>query len=86
MSWYDFNAQLLPTVNPRPHLLFRQPLTAPGTRIEIEIRNNNKRKDRDVLNLTIPDVTVLGHILTFTRQVKQKNVAFWKIKFFCKQL
>ena len=55
--------------------------------IEIELRNKDKRKDRDVLNLTIPDFTTLGDILTFPGQVKQKNAAFlrrssfWQIIF-----
>ena len=44
--------------------------------IEIERRNKDKRKDRDVLNLTIADFTTLGHILTFPGQVKKKYVAF----------
>ena len=44
--------------------------------IKIELRNKDKRKDRDVLNLTIPDFTTLGQILTFPGQVKQKNVGF----------
>ena len=42
--------------------------------IEIELRNKDKRNDRDVLNLTIPDFTTSGHILTFPGQVKPKNV------------
>ena len=54
---------------------------------EIEPRNKNKRKDRDLLNLTIPDFTTLGHILTFPGQVKQKILlflgrsSFWRITF-----
>ena len=46
--------------------------------IEIELRNNNKRKDRDVVNLNIPDFTTLGQILTFPGQVKQKMLLFWE--------
>ena len=50
--------------------------------IEKELRNKNKRKDRDVLNLTIPDFTTLGHILTFPGQVKQKMLLFWEDQVF----
>ena len=50
--------------------------------IEIELRNKDKRKDRDVLNLTIPDFTTLGHILTFPGQVKQKMLLFWEDQVF----
>ena len=80
-------------INPRPHLLFHHPRLHLGVGvatprlvcplIEIELRNKDKRKDRDVLNLTIPDFTTLGHILTFPGQVKQKMLLFGKIKFFC---
>ena len=40
--------------------------------IEIELRNKDKKKDRDVLNLNIPNFTTSGHILTFPGQVKDK--------------
>ena len=40
------------------------------------------RKVRDVLNLTKPDFTTFGHILTFPGQVKQKWMLFWKINVF----
>ena len=50
--------------------------------IEIELRNEGKRKDRDVLNLIIPDFTILGHILTFPGQVKQKMLLFWEDQVF----
>ena len=54
--------------------------------IEIGLRNKHKRKDRDVLNLTIPEFTKLGHILSFPGQVKQKTLFFgrsnfWKVTF-----
>ena len=52
--------------------------------IEIELRKKDKRKDRDGLNLTIPDFTTLGHILTFPGQVKQKMLLFWKDQVFGK--
>ena len=45
--------------------------------IEIEPRNKDKRKDRDVLNHTVSDFTTLGHVLTFPEQVKQKVLFFW---------
>ena len=48
---------------------------------EIEPCNEDIRKDRDVLNLTISDFTTLGHILTFPGQVKQKMLFFGKIEF-----
>ena len=44
--------------------------------IEIELRNRDRRKDRDLLNLTIPAFTTLDHILSLPLQAKQKNVAF----------
>ena len=44
--------------------------------IEIELRNRDRRKDRDLLNLTIPAFTTLDHILSLPVQAKQKNVAF----------
>ena len=80
------------TINPHPHLLFRHPRRYLGVGgvanprlvcplIEIELRNKVKRKDRDVLNLTILDFTTLGHMLTFPGQVKQKILFFGKIKF-----
>ena len=50
--------------------------------IEIELRNNDKRKDRDVLNLTVPEFTTFGHILTFPGQVKQKMLLFWEDQVF----
>ena len=50
--------------------------------IEIELRNKDKRKDRDVLDLTIPDFTTLGHVLTFPGQVNQKMLLFWKDQVF----
>ena len=50
--------------------------------IEIELYNKDNRKDRDVLNLTIPDFTTLGHILTFPGQVKQKMLHFWEDRVF----
>ena len=46
--------------------------------IEIQLCNKAKRKDCDVLNLTIPDFTTLGHILTFPGQVEQKMLLFWE--------
>ena len=75
--------------NPRQHLLFCHPRpqggwgatpSPPPARLsrvvtEIELRNKDKRKDRDAGNLTIPDFTTLSHILIFPGQVK--NVAFW---------
>ena len=77
--------------NPRPHLLFRHPRPDLGgchprlvcPQIEIELCNKDQRKDRDVLNLTIPYFTILGHILTFPGQIKQKMLLFGKT-IFCK--
>ena len=54
-------------VNPRPHLLFRhhRPHLGGGGSatprlvcplIQVKLHNKYKRKDRDVLNLTIPDL------------------------------
>ena len=65
------NAYLI--INPRPHLLLRPPRPHLGGRhpltrlplIEIELHNKDKQEVRDVLNLTMPDFTDLGHILTF---------------------
>ena len=51
-----------------PRLVF--PLT------EIEFCNKDKRKDRDVLNVAMPDFTTLGHILIFSGQVKQEMLLF----------
>ena len=50
--------------------------------IEIEPSNNGKRKVHDVVSLTRPDFTTLGHILTFSGQVKQKMLLFGKINVF----
>ena len=50
--------------------------------IEIELRNKDKRKDRDFLNLTIPDFATLGRILTFPGQVKQRMLLFWEDQVF----
>ena len=47
----------------------------------MEFRNKDNRKNRDVLNLTIPDFITLGHILAFPGQVKQKILFFGKINF-----
>ena len=67
IAWY------FESFNPSPHLHFailertwggcHPPLVCPLN--EIDLGNKDKRKDRDVLNLTIPDFTTLGHILTF---------------------
>ena len=50
--------------------------------IELELRNKDKRKDRDVLNLTIPDFITLGLILTFLGQVKEKSCFLGRSSFF----
>ena len=50
--------------------------------IEIELCDNDMRKDRDVLNLTVPDFATLCHILTFPGQVKQNMLLFGKVMFF----
>ena len=76
--------------NPCPHLLFRHPRPRGVTPrlvcplIEIELSNKDRRKDRDVLNLIIPDFTTLGQILTFPGQVKQKMLLFWEDRVFGK--
>ena len=88
----SMETQSVCAINPRAHLLFAildrtwggggshlPRLVCPL--IEIELRNKNKRKDRDVLNLTMPDFTTLRYILTFPGQVKHKMLFFWKIKF-----
>ena len=79
--------------NPRPHLPFRHPRTHLGgggchpwlvcPLIEIELRKKDKRKDRNVLNLTMPDFTTLGHILTFPQQFKQKKKNGGENQVFC---
>ena len=46
--------------------------------IEIELHHKDERKARDLLNLTIPDFTTLGHILTYPGQGKQQNIGFWE--------
>ena len=79
--------------NLHPHLQFRHPRphlgggrVATPTRlvcplIEIELRSKDKRKDRDVLNLTIPDLTTLYLRSHFDPgQIKQNMLPFW-IKF-----
>ena len=51
--------------------------------IEIELRIKHKRKERDILILTIPDFTrtTLGHILPFQGRSNKKCCFFEKIKF-----
>ena len=46
--------------------------------IEIELRNKDKRKDCDVLNLSTPEFYYLSHILTFPGQVKQRMLLYWE--------
>ena len=70
-------------LNPRPHLLFRHlrphlGVPPPPARLPPNLNRalqKDRRKDCDVLNLTIPDFTTSDHILTFPGTVKQNNVA-----------
>ena len=72
--------------NPRPDLLFRHPQThlgctpSPFAPSEVELCNNDKRKVWYVLNLTLPDLTALRHIVAFQgrscKKCREKCLAY----------
>ena len=47
--------------------------------IEMELSHKDEQKAWDVLNLTMPNFTTLGHILSLPGQVNQKILPFGKI-------